>query len=219
MALSEHELCVRVEGKTIAHELYTELTDFSGSFFVEVKDPGGETLYLPLSPNLNTYYASPLTVRDKEADKLYTAMTVYAPDNSGEEIQKNGWLYNLSGSVPGKYYQLGNVPFVVKDASQPLKVTLQLTGYTETGGGWADKVYTKIGIHIDNNPYMILEYASYGKTGRVNYNNTIIADKLPYTLEAGPHTVGLCIWAYCTSKDHNRCYINSATIGLESDGA
>lgn len=219
MALSDYELCARVEGKTVAHELYTELSDFTGSFFVELKGPDEATLYLPLSPNLETYYASALTFRDKDTGQSYTAQTIYTPNSNGQEIAHNAFLYNYSGSVDGKYHYLGSVPFVVKDANQPLKVTLRLTGYTDTGGGWADQVYTKIGIHIDSDPQMILEYASYGKSGQINYANAVIgSERIAYTLAAGSHSIGLCVWGRCTSKDYNRCYIQKVMIELESDG-
>lgn len=223
MALSDYKLYIRKSDETkgtvtTAHALYTSSEDISDGMFAQLKTEDDEVLYLPITTNLNSYYASSLRFRNKVTGQVYAGKTEFSPFDSSLTIDNHGYLYNLSGSVPGNYYNLGSLPFVIQDKDKPLVVSLRLSGRTNTWGGWADQVYTKIGIHIDEKPYMILEYASYGKSGVIEYDNTLIADRLAYPLSAGPHTVGLCIWAKCTSKDHNDCYIDSVTINLESEG-
>jgi hypothetical protein len=222
MAVSDYKLYIRKIDDTLgavstAHKLYTATEDIADGKFIELKDVSGALVYLPITKNLNSYFASSLTFRGQDGS-IYKAKTEYSPFDAQQDFVSNAYLYNLSGNVPGKYYYLGNIPFVSQDKTKPLLVTLRLTGWTDTGGGWADQVYTKIGISIDNTPYMIREYASYGKTGTVHYTGELIADKKAYTVDAGPHTIGLCIWAKCTSKDHNSCYIESISISVEQEG-
>ena len=224
MALSTYKLFARKakSGTTgyasISHDLYTAQSDITDGKFATFEDENNSLVYLPITTNLSSYYASALRFRNKTTGQVYAAKTTFTPFTNTETITNNAYLYNLGGQVSGAYYNLGSVPFIVLDADKPLLVTLKLTGQTNTSGGWADMVYTKIGIHIDKEPYMILEYASYGKSGVIPYSNTVIANKVPYTLDAGPHTVGLCVWATCTSKDHNDFYVNSVEITLESAG-
>ncbi|TCL39946.1 hypothetical protein EV210_101144 [Anaerospora hongkongensis] len=222
MAVSDYKLYTRriddtLGAVTTVHKLYTSTDDIADGNFIELKDVAGNPVYLPVTKNLNSYFASALTFRGQD-NTIYKAKTEYSPFDASQDIESNAYLYNLSGSVPGKYYYFGSIPFVSQDKDKPLLITLRLTGHTDTGGGWADQVYTKIGLHIDNTPYMIREYASYGKTGTVTYTNELIADEKAYTVDAGPHTVGLCIWAKCTSKDHNSCYIESISVSIEQEG-
>lgn len=222
MAVSDYKFYSRrIDEKlgavTTTHSLYTEASDIANGMFIKLKDGHGNGVYLPITTSLNSFFASTLRLRGKNG-QIYAAKTEYSPSYVAQEVESKAYLYNLKGQVDGKYYFLGSLPFTIQDANKPLLVTMRLTGNTETGGGWADQVYTKIGIHIDKTPYMILEYASYGKTGTVTYTNRLIADKQPYDLAVGAHTIGLCIWAKCTSKDWNSCYITKVGFTLESDG-
>lgn len=223
MALSEYKLNIRVvennSKKIISHELYDASTDIAGGMYAQLKDPDDNPLYLPITTNLVNYFSSPLRFRNKATGQIYAAKRVYIPPAQESTLEYDAYLYDLRGSVAWQNYTLGNFPFYVQNKSLPIKVTLKLTGWTNTWGGWANDVYTKIGVHIDGEPYLMNEAASYGKSGVINYNNAVIGDRITYILDAeGAHTIGLCIAANCSSKDGNACYVTSFEVRVEVEG-